>query len=210
MGETGNPTCKIEKITRTQSCHYEASRNELSKKVLDRNSSDPNISFESAKLPKASISYSSSSALQASKRIKVKKSQSVMLSLMDEDLTLPEISVKDSVPETLKNPWVQTTSISSNSEINIKRNFPIEDIKHSESSKAGRNLDLNEIFQFQIFSSKLFTSSGFSKKQVRITSSLKFKMNIIKKEIVKFGGEYFDDASTNQESLLYVLMPFDR
>lgn len=180
VGETGNPTCKLEKITRTQSCHYEASKTESSKKVLDHRSSDPNISFEFAKFPRATISYSSNSAVQTSKRIKVNKSQSTMLSLMDGDLTLPDIPVKDSMPESLKNPWIQKPSLSNNSQENNtnKRNFPIEEIKQSDiTSKSERTVDVYDIFQFQIFSGKCFTSAGFSKKQVYFLMISKEKHN---------------------------------
>lgn len=160
IGETGSLNCQIEKITRTQT---EATKTEMTKK----DGSDPNISFESAKFPRASISYSNS---QTSKRIKITKSQSIMKSLMDQDLTLPEITIKDSMPATLKNPWARKNSPSSLSDIQeaiSKRNFPIEDIKQTRSATGERNTDVHDIFQFQIFSGKSFTSSGFSKKQVR-------------------------------------------
>jgi hypothetical protein len=164
IGETGSSNCQIEKITRTQTCNTEATKTGIEKK----DGADPNISFESAKFPRATISYSNS---QISKRIKITKSQSIMKSLMDQDLTLPEIAIKDSMPPTLKNPWARKnlqSSLSDNHEAISKRNFPIEDIKQTRSANGERNTDVHDIFQFQIFSGKSFTSSGFSKKQVRV------------------------------------------
>lgn len=152
LGETGSFNCQIEKITRTQSY-------ETTKTVPDKDP-NPNISFESAKFPRATISYGSNN--QASKRIKIQKSQNIMKSLMDEDLTLPEIAIKDSMPPSLVNPFVRKSSSSNHEEI-LKRSFPIEDLN------GGKNINVHDIFQFQIFSGKSFTSSGFSKKQVRCT-----------------------------------------
>lgn len=35
-------------------------------------------------------------------------------------------------------------------------------------------------------------------------------MNIIKKEVIKFGGEYYENIPTNQAPCFYVVMPFQR
>ena len=172
VGETGSSIFKVDRIISALSCNYEVERSETTKKSLENDGCDQNISFEAANFPRATISYGSSLNSQPTKRIKVNRSKSVIKSLMEEDLTLPEIALKDSCPETFKNPWIRRTVSSSNSEElskNVERNFPIDKIKCSEplqNTDESNDLDISNVFHFEIFSGKSFTSSGFSKKQV--------------------------------------------
>ena len=50
----------------------------------------------------------------------------------------------------------------------------------------------------------------FRKSRYGLCDILSPKIKIIKREIIKFGGEYFDYISADHSTLFFVIMPFDR
>ena len=172
IGETG-ASLQTNRIIAAQSCHYDTRNTDSVKNGSELRNGDANISFESAKFPRATVSYGNNESNQISKRIKVAQSQNPINSLLDADLTLPEICIKETMTEALINPWAKRDEkkISNSDGIhqNMTRNFPIEQIKNSDLVvEKAQEFDITSVLQFDIFSGKYFSSSGFSKKQVRL------------------------------------------